>query len=100
HVHDIAISSVAGIDVSIAGAYGDQRATATVDGTIRGQPGVSAQVESPIDVGQLLGGHDVPITADLRVPSFDLARLGHLGGSVEATASVRGTVAHPTVQSS
>src|SRR6185369_9424776 len=66
--------------------------------TFHGRPLVTAQASSRVDLEQLLRGRDTPLVADVRVPALDLTGVGPLGGVVEATAAVRGTSAHPTLQ--
>jgi autotransporter translocation and assembly factor TamB len=95
----VTVSELHGIDVTIDGTYAHRHATVTVDGAMCGQQLFAARAESRFALEQLLRGRDVPVTADASVPAFDLSCAPHLGGVVEATASVRGTLAHPTVRS-
>ena len=99
--HALRIASVDGIDVTVDGGYARRSATATVTGAVDGHRFLTAQGESHLDVQRLIersDWQDVPVTADVTIPSFDLARLGRLGGVVEGAARVRGTLAHPRAE--
>ena len=99
--HGVHVADVDRIDLVVDGAYEKGHARATVNGSIHDVPVLAAQVESPVDVQRLVDGapwRELPLAAELTIPSFELARVGDLAGVVEGSAKVRGTLGHPTAE--
>ena len=96
--HALRLASVDGVDVTIDGGYARRQATATATAAIHGEHVLSAQGESHFDMERLIERgrwQDLPLTAEVTIPSFALARVGRVGGIVRGAAQVHGTLAHP-----
>jgi autotransporter translocation and assembly factor TamB len=100
-VHALRISSLDGIELTLDGEYKGRTASATVSAIVRGQPVLTARAQSHVEVYRLMDAQrrrNVPVAADVDIPSVDLSRLGPLGGTLAGAAQIRGTLARPTAK--
>jgi hypothetical protein len=94
----LSVGPLDGVDLHLRADYQRTLARAELDATNRGASLLTAHAESRFELVRLLEGRvspDVPLSATLDVPRFDLSRLSRAGGTLSAKLQVHGTLARP-----
>jgi hypothetical protein len=86
------------VDFSVDGHYAGGHAISHVEAQLRGAPILDASAEASLDPLVLLRHRDwrnLPILVEANVPAYDLSRLPKLGGTIDGSVDLHGTLAHP-----
>jgi autotransporter translocation and assembly factor TamB len=98
-VQRLSVGRVKGIALDFDAAYEHRAAIATLDAAIDGARVLSAHAQSRFDAQSIADARtwrQLPISADVSIPAFDLAHVQPLHGTLQGSMQVRGTLGQPT----